>query len=70
MIELVKLFPNEILPVLGDFALSLARVLQDSYPEVKKIGANLVEECAVHLKSNIGYHGIQIAKSLAKNMEH
>lgn len=58
MTEIVKLFPNDVLPILGDFAVSLARVLQDSFPEVKKSGANLVEECAVHLKSNIGYHGI------------
>ncbi|KAL4450906.1 hypothetical protein ABPG74_011748 [Tetrahymena malaccensis] len=70
MIELVKLFSQHFIPIVGDFAVAISRLLQDQYPEVKKTGATLVEECSKYLKQYIGHHGLQIAKSLAKNFEH
>ncbi|KAL4472321.1 hypothetical protein ABPG72_002804 [Tetrahymena utriculariae] len=70
MIELVKLFSQHFVPIVGDFAVAISRLIQDQYPEVKKTGATLVEECSKQLKQYIGHHGLQIAKSLAKNFEH
>ncbi|KAL4485726.1 hypothetical protein ABPG72_010988 [Tetrahymena utriculariae] len=70
MIELVKLFSQHFVPIVGDFAVAISRLLQDKYPEVKETGATLVEECSKQLKQYIGHHGLQIAKSLAKNFEH
>jgi hypothetical protein len=36
LIEMVQKFSQDLLPILADFALSISRALQDSYPEVKK----------------------------------
>lgn len=70
MIILVKRFSGDLLPYMSDFAVAISRILQDTYPEVKKTAASLIETCSVHLRSNIGHHGVTVAKSLAKNLEH
>lgn len=37
--KLLKIFPEEFLPILQDVALTISKALQDQYPNVKKTTA-------------------------------
>jgi|LauGreDrversion4_2_1035121.scaffolds.fasta_scaffold4256452_1 dynein assembly factor 5 len=48
----------------------LSRILQDSYPEVKKNTALFIIEISEKLKGSIGLHSQIIIKALASNLTH